>query len=225
MTLDDLIGIVRTDAKDDTEPYFWSDEQITGWLNEAAAEAALRGRLIHESADSTVCDIPVTAGTAVHDLHPSLYELDYVSFTETGADAPCRLPILSREKLDTLAPDWRQETGTPRYALQDDTRIRLSPTPDADGTLRVEGYRTPLAPMALANRATDTPELKPIHHVHLSHFALYRGFSIPDMEMFDQERADRALGAFTNYFGLRPDSDLRRITREDTPHHVEAFWI
>ena len=30
---------------------------------------------------------------------------------------------------------------------------------------------------------------------------------------------------FTRYFGEQTDSDLRRITREDTPHTVKAFWI
>ncbi|RPP87255.1 hypothetical protein IPC1125_34030, partial [Pseudomonas aeruginosa] len=59
---------------------------------------------------------------------------------------------------------------------------------------------------------------------HLVQWALHRGFSIPDMESFDPNRAALAEAAFTAYFGERPDSDLRRITREDVPHHVEAFW-
>ena len=36
-------------------------------------------------------------------------------------------------------------------------------------------------------------------------------------------RAAMAEQAFTEYFGQRPDSDLRRITREDVPHHVIPF--
>ena len=43
--------------------------------------------------------------------------------------------------------------------------------------------------------------------------------------VFDKERAAISLKAFNDYFGLRPDSDLRRKTREDVVHHVEAFFV
>ncbi|WP_442757332.1 phage adaptor protein, partial [Pseudomonas aeruginosa] len=49
MTLADLIRRVRTDANDMVEPYFWSDQDVADWLNDAVREAAVRGRLIHES--------------------------------------------------------------------------------------------------------------------------------------------------------------------------------
>ena len=97
-------------------------------------------------------------------------------------------------------------------------------TPDRAGILRLEGYRTPLADMTLTDKDTVQPEIHPEHHRHLVQWALHRGFSIPDMESFDPSRAALAEDAFTAYFGQRPDSDLRRITREDVPHHVEAFW-
>ena len=38
-----------------------------------------------------------------------------------------------------------------------------------------------------------------------------------------QVRAASAEAAFTRYFGLLPDSDLRRRTREDVPHFNTAF--
>lgn len=71
----------------------------------------------------------------------------------------------------------------------------------------------------------DVPEIAAIHHEYLVQWALYRAFSVPDTETFDPNRAAIAEREFTQYFGLRPDSDLRRITREDTPHEVEPWFI
>ena len=61
------------------------------------------------------------------------------------------------------------------------------------------------------------------HHEHLIDWALHRAFSVPDAETFDQHRADLAERAFTEYFGLLPDSDMRRITRHDVVHHNTVY--
>ncbi|MEQ6579138.1 DUF6682 family protein [Pseudomonas aeruginosa] len=224
MTLADLIRRVRTDANDMVEPYFWSDQDVADWLNDAVREAAVRGRLIHESQADAVCRIEVVAGTAVYQLHASLYELSHLGFYPADMSRPTMPVLKSAEALDVELPEWRACTGKPLYAIQGDTSLRLVPTPDRAGILRVEGYRTPLADMTLTDKDTVQPEIHLEHHRHLVQWALHRGFSIPDMESFDPSRAALAEDAFTAYFGQRPDSDLRRITREDVPHHVEAFW-
>ena len=86
-------------------------------------------------------------------------------------------------------------------------------------TLQMEVYRLPM--LSLAD--SDTPEIHEAHHEHLVQWALHRAFSIPDTEAFDPARAASAEATFTRYFGLLPDSDLRRRTREDVPHHNEAI--
>ena len=86
--------------------------------------------------------------------------------------------------------------------------------------LQLEGYRVPLSAM---QNDTDKPEINQIHHVHLIQWALHKAFSVPDSEFFDPNRSALAEQQFTDYFGPRPDSDLRRITREDIPHNVIPF--
>ena len=44
-----------------------------------------------------------------------------------------------------------------------------------------------------------------------------------DAETFDAQRSERAENEFTRYFGTLPDSDLRRVTRIDVPHHNAAI--
>lgn len=221
MNLEQLIQQFRVDADDLTEPHFWDAEWIAAWLTEAVNEAAVRGRLLYEAANAAVCQIAVAASAATHELHKSLFELVHLRFQATGAATSSVLSIKAREELDRIRPGWRDETGTPRYAVQDDTRITLVPRPELAGTLHVEGYRVPLK--ALEND-TDKPEIHEAHHRHLVHWALHRAFSIPDTEAFDAARADRAEAAFTRYFGIAPDSDMRRQTREDVLHVNQVFW-
>lgn len=224
MTLAELIRRVRTDANDKVEPYFWSDEDVAAWLNDAVNEAAVRGRLIHESQNPDLCRIEVEAEQAVYQLHSALYELTHLGFYPADCSRPSMLMLKSTEQLDAFIPEWRASTGKPLYAVQDDTTLRLVPKPDQDGILMLEGYRLPLSSMDLDDKDEAAPEIYQQHHSYLVHWALHKGFSIPDMESFDPARAALAETAFTDYFGIRPDSDLRRITREDVQHHVEAFW-
>ena len=221
MNLEQLIQQFRVDSDDLMKPYLWDVEWVTAWLNEAQNEAAIRGRLLYEAANAAVCQIAVAANTATHDLHKSLFELVHLRFHATGATTSSVVTIKAREELDRIRPGWRDETGTPRHAVQDDTRITLVPRPELAGTLHVEGYRVPLK--ALEND-TDKPELNESHHRHLVHWALHRAFSVPDSETIDQTRAATAEAAFTRYFGPRPDSDLRRSTRSDVPQTNKVFW-
>ena len=222
MNLEQLTAQFRVDADDLTEPYFWNAEWIATWLTEAQAEAAIRGRLLYEAANPAVCQIAVAANAATHDLHKSLFELVHLRFQATGATTSSVLSIKAREELDRIRPGWRDETGTPRHAVQDDTRITLVPRPELAGTLHVEGYRVPLK--ALEND-TDKPELNEAHHRHLVHWALHRAFSKPDSETIDPTRAAAAEAAFTRYFGPSPDADLRRSTRHDEVQTNKAFWV
>ncbi len=220
MTLAELMARHRTLTTDDVDPYFVDDEMLTSFLNEAVAEAAIRGRLLHESADPGICQISVVADTSVYSLHASLYELDHVAFRPAGDTLRRPVKQTSQEWLDANVQDWRDATGDPEYLIQADTTVRLIPRPDRDGALLLEGYRTPKTPMAAP---TDTPEINGIHHIYLLEWSQFRHFSILDSEMYDPARAATYEAAFSAYFGERPDVDLRRITREDVPHVVTAF--
>lgn len=222
MQLNDLVRRFRTLANDKVEPYFIDDDSVTDWLNDAVNEACIRGRLLHESQDSDVCNIAVTVGTAHYPLHESLYELSRVWFEPSDGSYGSYLSLMSAESLDQRykCDNWKRMQGVPQFAIQDDTGIRLVPIPILDGELQLEGYRVPLLPM---QDDDDVPEINVIHHVHLLQWVLHKVFSIPDAEFFDPNRAALAEQAFTDYFGERPDSDLRRMTREDVPHVVQPF--
>jgi hypothetical protein len=221
MTLADLIAQFRIDADDGVAPFKWAATSLAKWFSEAEAEAAIRGRLLHESASRAVCQIAVKAGATGYALHESLYEIDYLAFAATGASTRSPVKLVSREYLDDVRPDWREKAGAVEFAIQSDTRIRLAYTPESDGTLYLEGYRTPLEPM---QGDSDEPEINKAHHEKLILWVLHRAFSVPDAELIDKDRAAQAGHDFTEYFGLRPDSNLRRDSAADTGHHNQAHW-
>lgn len=221
MTLLELVQRFREDAFDLVQPYLFDDSNIKHWFNDAVKEAAIRGRLIHESVNPLVCTIQVLPGISVYPLHDSLYEIECIFlFDAPMPTRPETIYQISQEDLSDIWYDWRTRTGRPEYAIQQDTSIRLSPTPVNEGVISMEGYRTPLAPMVLDS---DRPEININHHEQLIQWALYKAFSKPDGETFDPSRAAIAKQEFTDYFGERPNSNLRRSTREDVPHSVKPF--
>lgn len=224
MILSELIRRFRAAAFDKEQPYLFSDEDITDWLNDGVKEAAIRGRLIHDSTTTEVCTISTQPNVSVYALHESLYEIDSIHWL--SADDPYNanpLCLTSQEEMGDIWHDWRtREPNSPEYVIQHDTNIRIVPAPNVAGAIALEGYRTPLVPMTLD---TDRPEINIIHHEYLIQWALHKGFKSPDAETFDLNRAALAEQEFTEYFGERPDSDLRRITRHDVPHTVNPFWV
>ena len=209
----------RVSTQDTVQPYLFAHEDVLRWLMEAEDEAAVRGRLLHAADDDAVCVIPVVAGVSVYPLHPALIELDHIGWFAEGAVVREPMRLNSQEALDSIMPDWRDKAGQPRYLIQGDTSVRLVPTPVANGMVKLEGYRLPVK----ADRTK--PEIHQAHHPYLVYWALKRAYSVPDSETMDLGRAVDAERLFTSYFGLRPDSDLRRITREDVDHHNQVVWL
>lgn len=222
MTLSDLIRRFRVLANDKVEPYFWADQDVADWLNDAEAQAAIRGRLLRDDSTSYVCRIDLYPTQHTYPLSPKLIEIINLRITNPAyVDHRRRhfMQLVSREWLDAVCPLWRDLDEPSSWAIQNDTSIRIVGKIEPLDMLEIECYRLPLFPMEMP---IDAPEIHEAHHEHLIQWALHKAFSIPDTESFDPQRSDRALQAFTAYFGLLPDSDLRRITREDVVHHNTA---
>jgi hypothetical protein len=222
MTLQDLMRRFRVLANDKVQPYFWADADVKDWLNDAQAQAAARGRLLREEANAAVCRIALVPGQATYRLHAVVFEIISLQLIPANGDRARALRLVSREWLGAEVPGWRERVEPAQFAVQDDTSLRLVGEFELGDVLALECYRLPLAAMV---ETTDKPEIHAAHHEHLLLWALHKAFSIPDTEAFDPARSDRAEAGFTAYFGLMPDSDLRRITREDVQHHNRGILV
>lgn len=221
MNLPELIRRFRVMANDRQEPFLWDDQDVIAWLNDAQAQACIRGRLILEDTNPDICDITLTPGLQVYSLHPSVYELVIVMMRPATGSA-YRLNLVSREWLDANEPEWRTDTNPARYVIQGEKSLRVVGDFETGATLLIECYRTPAAVMALPSPLdpdiVSAPEIHQAHHEHLIDWALYRAYSIPDTETLDPQRAALAENAFTRYFGPLPDNNMRRATRHDVVH-------
>lgn len=221
LTLKDLIRRFRVMAEDKSEPFFWADDEIRDWLNDAQAQACIRGRLIREDANPSVCRIAMDPGEHTYKLHQAVYEIIDLRMQTQGPERNRKMELRSREWLDTNHPDWREIDTPTCWAIQNDTSIRVVGKVNTGDSLSMECYRLPLRAL---KDAIDKPEIHDAHHEHLVHWALHKAFSIPDADGYDPVRSATAAKAFASYFGDLPDSDMRRITREDVAHHNVAYF-
>lgn len=221
MKVEELIRRFRALAGDKVEPYLWTDDEVVDWLNDAQAQACIRGRLIREDELVTVCRIALQPGKHTYPLHASVYELINLQLVR-ASERPRPLHLVSREWLDAELPDWRESMRPAGWVIQDDTTVRVVGTVEAGDVLALECYRLPLKDLS-ADLDQASPEIHPSHHLHLIDWVLHKAFSVPDADSFDPTRADKAEAAFTRYFGNLPDSDMRRTTRVDVPHYNRAI--
>ncbi|KZK32008.1 hypothetical protein A4F85_04635 [Delftia sp. GW456-R20] len=228
MNLADLIRRFRVLAKDVAEPYRVENADVIDWLNDAQAQACVRGRLLVAESDPALCQIALAATKVSYPLHRSLYELiDLRIKPAAGAVRP--VTIKSREWLEAELPGWRDDPRPCCIAVQTDTGLRMVGKVEDGETLHLEAYRLPLAPLAAPIAPDDpdavwpAPEIHEAHHEHLIQWVLHKAFSVPDSQLFDLDRSMLAERAFTAYFGPLPDSDMRRQTREDVQHYIRGY--
>ena len=91
-----------------------------------------------------------------------------------------------------------------------------------DGTVQIECYRLPLVNME--DSTTESPEIHRQTHRALVHWALFRGYSRPDSEVYDPGRGEKELARFERVFGLKVDAKLRRNTNANRPLYNKAVW-
>lgn len=214
-----LIRRFRALADDKVEEFFWSDEDLGDWLNDAQNQACVRGRLIVEDSNPDVCRIPLVVGQQTYQLHKKAYELIHLRIKARSGRQTC-LSVVTREWLDAEVSDWRDCEREALWCIQDDHTIRVIGRFDEGSILHIECYRLPLQSI---EDDGDEPEIHEAHHEHLLQWMLHKAFSMPDTEVFDAARAALAERAFTAYFGPLPDADLRRATRHDIQHHVRGY--
>lgn len=223
MTLQELLSFVRKKTRDTLEPFFWQDEELVEWINEALNDAAIRGRLCHASAAQEIIIPADGVLEPVFTLPKQVYEITGAWIYGNGGCGEKRksLHILSTEILDEKIRGWREMIGDPEWLIQFDNQFRIAPVvPGKEYNLYLEGYREP----AYLESMDDEPEIHPSHHVHLLDGVLAKAYLIPDSQIFDRDAAKFYADRFSQYFGLPYDCNMRVKTREDVPHVNSVFW-
>lgn len=216
MRLDQLLEQFRRDSDDRAEPFLWSTEDVTDWLNEAESEACERKKLLRDTRT-----YPVAAGDGVlTGIHAHLTEV-YRAWLVDAAGEIYTLEERDELELDQIASDWRSRTQRPeRFIWYGDQSLRFDALADAAYTLHIECRALPQVEFRGADQA---PSIPAIHHRRLVYWALYKAYSVPDAEIANETKAAENAGAFDRYFGRRPTADLRRGQTANNPHR-NKLW-
>jgi len=220
MNLSELRNATRTMVNDQAEPYRWPDEDIDRRLNNAVREACIRARLLKDDADSLpkLCSIDYTAG------QKTVTYASEILVVRNGA-IYCmvdKLWALSAESMDKVAPGWDStlQPSVPTYLVVDlsQKRLRLVPTPDTAGTLKLRVWRMPLDSELMVDDS-DEPVIALPDPEELCHWAAYECYMVKDAETLDSAAAATELALFEQRFGSRPSlHDMARWA--DSPPRV-----
>jgi hypothetical protein len=214
MTLQDLITLFRNEADDATEPYLWSDDEVTEFANDAENEACRRARLIVDSG-SAVTQL------LVDPIQGGLVRLDpaVIFVRRAKIDGGRPLHRMALRDMDAHNPYWQNaQPGRPLAFIPDlDTgALQLHPAPAEEGLLRLTVIRTPLVEM---KGMEDSPEIAPRFQRSLRHWMLYRAYSKQDSQANDPKKAADSLALFEQEFGKKSSAiDETWIAREQLDH-------
>lgn len=198
MNLGELVALYHNLFDDRKPPPFAGEDDVIGWLNEAEREAAFRGRLI---VDSTI-EVGIQAGKAIYLVGFNALWIRRVQLAlQTVPLTPCNY-----KDLDKTHHGWLAATGTPNHYITGlDTigqplKLRLYPIPVLDDDAALIVVRHPLEPMV---EPANEPEIESRWHEELVHWALYRGYSRPDADSLDVDKALKYYERFEKTFGTR----------------------
>lgn len=196
MRLGELLDLWRREIDDVAQPYLWADTEAMEYADDAQREAARRGRLFVDSTTQEVCEIALTANTAVYALDPRVIRVNRARID--GEALPLQFCMV--RDLDRRAPGWEDWEGEPQFIVPDweSGKLRLVGVPQADGVLRLTVVRLPLVRL---NDLEDVLEVREETQRNLRHWMSFRAYSKRDSEAYDKDKAMESLALFEREFG------------------------
>lgn len=223
MTLEQLRALARDWLDDDVSPPLWPDERIDQYLNEAVREAAVRARLLLDSATASVCQIALVVDQAAYTLDPSVI---VVRRAATDLDPQHPLERVLFHALDEVRPHWRTDKGRPRYLVQDLQRgsLTVSPIPTEVDVLRLVVMRYPIA-SELMTAPTHVPPIGAQYHESLCHWVLWRALMKRDVEQYSPKDAETHYGLFEATFGKKVTAQQLQLLAIDPGGSTTSYFF
>lgn len=212
MTVGELEALFRIQFDDSVKPYLISSDVFVEYLNEAQIEACIRSRLIFDRS-SPICNINVDNSHYSYLIDEQIYAIVDAFITDLSGNV-VRLDITDRIALDNRFQDWREsKNGVPKYLIQYDDHIELSPIPDNSYTLNIECQ---MLPEKLSE--SGSPQIGIANHRNLLHWVYYRAYGVQDNDVTDSSKSFSALAMFEKVFGTYRTASNTRNQYTNTPH-------
>jgi hypothetical protein len=206
-----LLEAFRSEVGDEKMPYFWTNEDVFRYLNEAyftfvrlTGGIADFGSEIHPWATAEL--VP---GEAFSPLHPSILRI----VSARLRDARRKLTIVNGanvELLDNQSGRVREMVLGLRKNL-----ARWIKVPEQADTVDLEVYRLPL--MSIVCEDQELSEVEPIHHNALLDWMKHLAYGKQDADTFDEKASLRSKAMFEEYCARAKAEGERR------PYHTRAI--
>lgn len=215
MNLQKLLDRWTSVTQDRSIPVLWPTERRVELLNEAAEEAAIRGRLL----DTDQLIVALVAGDPYANYPANAWSIREIKFNGQ------KLDLVDREMLDeSEGGNWEQRTGTPVAVCEIDGRLRFYPIPVQDGEAQVRAFCVPEIPLD-ENDLDGEPGLPELEHKHLLDYALSVAYLDMDADAFDPGRAARHEAAFERRYGPPVSAATRRRVRLNVKRRVAGSFF
>lgn len=195
----------------------WTDDELTGFINEAINEACIRARLNLDSSTPEVTKLDVVAGKATYTLHESIFVIER-GYLETSQQV---LGKIGFQDLDERSHVWPRDQGRSIYFLTDldsytdagnlSQQLQLYPIPETTETLSLTVYRLPLYPLCTDG---DEPEIPPQHHPYLIDWVCHKAYLKQDADTLDIDKALSYETKFERRFGMPVDARKQEWQRK-----------
>lgn len=198
-----LLKAFRSDVVDTARPYLWSDEGCWRYANDAYRMFV---RLTGGVADflSEACEIAVTAGEPLVDLHPSILRI--MGATLRSTNQPVEV-INSTDVGKMRSTDYGQikqlllddKTGHIRYLVHGMQRdkARLVQVPEVDDFIDLHIYRTPLD--MITGDGQELTDVAEDHHLHLLDWMKHLAYKKQDADTFNPQASLQGKQDFEAY--------------------------
>jgi len=199
-----------------TEPYLWSNEELTVIADRIQKDLCSEMPIIIDRTTAAVCQVTVTASTQAVTIDPRIVRI--LSARITGETSP--LGVRSSNWMDSMYGDWANKTeeDTPTILVHEGYGIGqagLYPLPEDTTTMDLVVVRRPLVTLVYATHNTLAMEID--RYEHLIDNGIYSyAYLKQDTDTFDPQRAERhrILWEGENRRGGDKDLIKRAVLRE-----------
>jgi hypothetical protein len=218
---------LRNELQDIVEPYFWSDEELIDYIDEAQVRFCSDGVPILDSRTEEICRIEYKAGADVVPYHESIRRiLSVVRQDSSGGLHSVRL--LTQENSLQLFPirpsDYGVNIDSTRqlnrandsfdvFTDYDNDYLRLSSPAETPGVLLMQVERLP---KDILKECDDILEIRRENIPAILFWASYRAWTKQDSETMDEKAAKRALDMYDIHVGKARIEQKRRTTQPGT---------
>ena len=201
-----LYDTFRSDVVDTARPYLWTDDDV--WRYAADAHRMFI-RLTGGISDfmSEACEVPVVAGEAVVELHPSLLRIMSATLRGTKREVEVinptdvvKMRTTDYGQIKQLIMDDKQ--GPVRYFVLGLQKgyARLVQVPVENDFIDLQIYRLPLK--AIDGPDQEISDIEEDHHIHLLDWMKHLAYKKQDADTFNPKASELGAQDFEKYCAM-----------------------